>query len=424
MILKNILNNLIAINLNKYFFFIYHIFYIVGSFLANSLSVFFILSNLKYFKKSFFNNFNKKYLIFGIIFFLFLLLNVINSTHPEISLIRFISILKFFIFGYILYSFFIDGNFENKFLNFSKFTFFIVSFVGFDLIFQFYFGKNIFLFSMENISQFRFSGVFRDELIVGSYLSYFFLYGSFYLEKHKPILLAPYFFFCVFSIAASGEKKALIMSIFVLVIYYMLKLKNLKKIFLFLIILLSLLTSIFFTNDKIFSRFFDSGGSIIKELGFSTKNDGSFGSFFDIPHVKHFRSALIIWEENKIIGSGLKTFRYNCHNEKSVKILKQYYCSTHPHNIYFEFISELGLIGLFFLLTFIFLLSLNVYSNFKKFRNNPSISILLCLGILMVLYPFQTTGSFFSSKNLYLNSLVFSLFMGYVRYLNTNKKQK
>ena len=116
-----------------------------------------------------------------------------------------------------------------------------------------------------------------------------------------------------------------------------------------------IISSVFILNKKTFQRYFDSGGSLIRELGFNAKDEQNFGGFLETPHVKHFRSALIIWEDNKFFGSGLKTFRFNCSNKKNVETLKNFYCSTHPHNLYFEILSELGLIGLFLLLIFIYL---------------------------------------------------------------------
>ena len=333
---------------NNYNIFIYHLCYIAGSFFLNIFSFLFILINLKYLDNVKIDNFNRKYIILIILSIFYLFINSFLSTHPDISFIRFLSILRFFVFVFILYLFFIDTNFEHNFLIFCKWTCFIVLFVSVDLIFQFYLGKNLFLFSSPDNSGLRFSGIFFDELIIGSYISYFFLFGSYYLEKKNLFALFPYFLITIFAIIVSGEKKALIMSVMVFLIYFIFKLKNFKKIIIFSLIFAVSISSIFILNKKTFKRYFDSGGSILRELGFNTKNEQNFGGFLETPHVKHFRSALIIWENNKFFGSGLKTFRFNCNNEKNVKILKNFYCSTHPHNLYFEILSELGLMGLVF----------------------------------------------------------------------------
>ena len=65
----------------------------------------------------------------------------------------------------------------------------------------------------------------------------------------------------------------------------------------------------------------------------------------------HYLTAIEIAKDHKIIGSGLKTFRYICSNDKYEKIdssKKEFRCSTHPHNIYLELASELGILVLLF----------------------------------------------------------------------------
>ena len=360
MTLKIKFNNLKNI-LNRYNFFIYYLCYILGTFFLNIFSLLFIFLSKNYLTKKNLITINKKYIFLLILSVIYLLINSLLSTHPEISFIRFLSILKFFVFVYCLYYFFNDGDFEHNFFMFSKWTCFVVLFASVDLIFQYHFGKNIFFASSPDQSGLRFSGIFFDELIIGSFLCYFFLFGSFYVEKKNYFALIPYFLITIYAIIISGEKKALIMSIFVFLIYFICKIQNLKKIIIFLLTFSLIISSVFILNKKTFQRYFDSGGSLIRELGFNAKDEQNFGGFLETPHVKHFRSALIIWEDNKFFGSGLKTFRFNCSNKKNVETLKNFYCSTHPHNLYFEILSELGLIGLFLLLIFIYLFLYNFF---------------------------------------------------------------
>jgi O-antigen ligase len=51
------------------------------------------------------------------------------------------------------------------------------------------------------------------------------------------------------------------------------------------------------------------------------------------------------WEENKIFGNGVRSFRIECNKYRDIK---KNACSSHPHNIYLELLSEVGLIGFFF----------------------------------------------------------------------------
>ena len=64
-----------------------------------------------------------------------------------------------------------------------------------------------------------------------------------------------------------------------------------------------------------------------------------------------------IFNDKKIIGSGAKTFRVECKNEKYNDINSaraKSRCATHPHNMYLEIISETGIIGLMFFIYFIY----------------------------------------------------------------------
>ena len=68
-------------------------------------------------------------------------------------------------------------------------------------------------------------------------------------------------------------------------------------------------------------------------------------------------TAIDTWSRNKIFGNGMKSFRINCQaNPQYIltettdfsKNLRQ--CSNHPHNYYFEILTETGIVGLFIVL--------------------------------------------------------------------------
>ena len=56
-------------------------------------------------------------------------------------------------------------------------------------------------------------------------------------------------------------------------------------------------------------------------------------------HVKEFNSGYQTWLENKYIGGGIKSFRYNC---------VTFNCSTHPHNYYLEILFRVRFSWLYF----------------------------------------------------------------------------
>ena len=62
----------------------------------------------------------------------------------------------------------------------------------------------------------------------------------------------------------------------------------------------------------------------------------------------HYTTAKKIWLDNFWFGAGVKSFIKNCQKEKYELPNHPYNhirCSTHPHNIYFQIISEIGIIG-------------------------------------------------------------------------------
>jgi O-antigen ligase len=99
-----------------------------------------------------------------------------------------------------------------------------------------------------------------------------------------------------------------------------------------------------------------------------------------------------------LLGSGLKTYRVECfkeiYNDKSLTFNNQR-CSTHPHQIYFEILSELGIIGfIVFFGIFFLIISKKIISFFKT---NDYQLLTATLYVLIVFLPLIPSGSFFTS---------------------------
>ena len=114
-------------------------------------------------------------------------------------------------------------------------------------------------------------------------------------------------------------------------------------------------------------------------------------------------TAYEIYKSNKFIGSGIKSFRVECANKKYDEInslRSNSRCSTHPHNIYLDILSETGLIGF---VLFIFTITLILKNQLKNVLSAKPNLYLFKLGILIffltLVWPIQTTGSFFSTFN-------------------------
>jgi O-antigen ligase len=136
---------------------------------------------------------------------------------------------------------------------------------------------------------------------------------------------------------------------------------------------------------------------------FAMKVDNSIKNYVILSNYgPHYLQAIEIFKDNKLFGTGIKTFRIKCKNDV---LLKKYYetndgrlnsgCSTHPHQYYFEILSELGIFG--FLLFFSFF-SYLIYRIFNQFYVTKNL-ILLAAGSFFILQiiPLLPTGSFFTS---------------------------
>ena len=133
----------------------------------------------------------------------------------------------------------------------------------------------------------------------------------------------------------------------------------------------------------------------------------------DNHHKAHFLTAIEIFKNNKVTGSGIRTFRVECQKSEYKNINSIYSahrCTTHPHNFYLEVLSETGILGIAILLSLNLYILLQLVRNFwdKKEKRNE-ILFIFC-NFVILFWPLQTTGSFFSSWNGVFYWIFFSFF--------------
>ena len=109
------------------------------------------------------------------------------------------------------------------------------------------------------------------------------------------------------------------------ILFFILSELNLKiKLSFFLLIPILILIIVNDSGKK--HRMVDNTINSIKNLQFSTY------------HTDHYKTALNMYNDKKIIGHGPKSFRFKCSDPK-YKVSKNS-CSTHPHNTYLQLLSE------------------------------------------------------------------------------------
>ncbi|OUW95815.1 MAG: hypothetical protein CBD97_02470 [Pelagibacteraceae bacterium TMED237] len=279
-----------------------------------------------------------------------------------------------------------------------------------DAIFQFSFGYNI--IGLPLINGNRVSSFFDDELILGSFLIRllpFFLIFFILNFKNKNKTLITYLFFLSFVIVLSGERTALFLLIFFIIITFF-QIPNVRKvIFLSLIFFVFLITLLVNFNSNYYERYLyntlnsfgvikEADGKFIKSLKFFDENDKLIKpNIFSQQHQDHYVTAYMMFKDNKLFGHGTKSFRILC-KEPKYRISK-INCATHPHNITMQFLSELGLIGISFLIIFHFYLFSELFkiSNLKVSKIEKKVLILSLIGVLVNVFPLIPSGNFFNN---------------------------
>ena len=106
-------------------------------------------------------------------------------------------------------------------------------------------------------------------------------------------------------------------------------------------------------------------------------------------YVQLYKSGFEVFKKYPMLGVGNKNYRL-----ETCKPNEKYFCSTHPHQIYFEFLSEHGLIGTIILLTILLYL---IFKNLKIILIKRNLVQIGCFSYLLTIFiPLLPGGSFFS----------------------------
>ena len=297
---------------------------------------------------------------------------------------------------------------------------------------QFFLKENILGWKIQGT---RVSSLFKDELILGSYLArllpiYFALLIFTNFEKK-------YFGYLIFFIIfvgietltfLSGERVAFFF-INASTLMLILTMKNYK-----LFRLITLIASIFIivllinvypkSSERIIHK-------TISQLGFEKIESDEKKEIieedivqkkyiFSIEHQNHYISAFRMFKDNILTGIGPRMFRYTCGIEK-YNLWEG--CSTHPHNTYVQLLSETGIFGFIFIFLIFLYLIFNIIKHwilkiYKKKFIFSDFQLCLLSAMLISIWPFVPNGGFFNN---WLN-IIYFFPIGF--YLSTIYKDK
>lgn len=335
-----------------------------------------------------------KYFLF---FYIYLLFNSFLADDIKTSLLRTIPYFKFFIFILVF-----KNLIEKRKINIKKLTliwFSSIFILSLDIIYQSIKGHNIFNYISPYKT--RSSGFFFDELVAGGFLVSLTSICIFLLfKKNENLLIYLFLIFFLVVIFLTGERANLLDFVIILICINFFCIKtNLIHKFVSIILVSLVLVFMILSLDNFKDRY-------LTTISFSkNKNLNLIETYLTSEYGSHSISSILMFKDNLLFGVGNKNFRIVCNQYKDKviqfqkkidKIDRDLYphgCGTHPHQFYYELLSEHGLIG-FLIIMFLFFKLL--FKNFSL-KNKSNLNFVCFIYIILYFVPILPSGSFFST---------------------------
>ena len=286
---------------------------------------------------------------------------------------------------------------------------------------QHFTGENLLGFKIN--AKTRVSSFFRDELIMGSYLSRLFplLFALFLVKQKQKFEI--YFIGLLFILAdvliyMSGERTAFfflnLSTIFIIIL-----IKEHQKFRLVTFIIAVICIIILSLNSSNMSERMFIGPA--KNMGLIKSSERTI--IFTRDHDVLIRTAYNMYKDQPLFGHGPKMFRIMCKDEKYSAGNRS--CMTHPHNFYIQLLAETGIIGFLFLfsaLSYVLYTALRQFKSviFKQKRPLTDYQVCLLAGMLLSVWPLSPNGNFFNNWLM----ITYSLSVGfYLQSIYTIKKK-
>ena len=387
--------------------------FIAGNTFINANIILLIIVSLIFFHKKIFlismNIYDKILLAF---FSIVLFSGVLNSYlfyFPEESIYAKEILIKSFLFlRFVLIYFILRYLIQNNIL---VMKYFFISaalcslFVTLDVILQFITGRDI--FGYENFHR-RNPGPFKDEAISGTYLQRFSLFSFFlfpiFFQKIKKdkyfVFLIAIFFLTFCAVLFSGNKFPFIMFVLSIVVLFFI-IGRFKKLLITLLIICPLVFIFAYkysyqVRNNFISFFYNI--SQIKTYVTNVVKNFENEENIEIPNVwlKEMHVGILAFEEKKLFGGGLKSYKVIC-----PKITQKFSCNTHPHNSHIEILVSTGIIGYLLLLILFLKFTYSLFiKNYYSYKKSDQLLLNLFFTLFFIeVFPFRTTGSFFSTAN-------------------------
>lgn len=407
--------------------------FIAGNLLLNLNILLIIIFALFFFRLKIFE---KKFTIldkFLLLFFLYIVVNgaindYFNYDNSSKVFIKSLSYLRFLLLYFIL-KFFIQKNYINyKYIFFSFGAACI--FVTFDIIIQHIFRQDLFGYSVGE-KQRVLSGPFGDEYIAGSFIQRFYIFALYFtllFAKFNKLLsskIVIYFLIAFFLLGTllAGNRVPLILFTLISILFLIFEKTFRNQFLIIFIILFSIISTNLIINKNMQKHYLGFVKNSIEIVDyFSARFNSKEPNYLPNSYTKEIETGILTWQQNKLFGGGVKSFYFNCVKIKN-SVLDKYggtNCNTHPHNYYLQIANELGLIGLLLSVTIFVIIVLKSFKKIISYKNTNITRLLIPFFIVFVveIFPFKTTGSFFTSANSTYLFIIIAFISGLTQLIN------
>ena len=298
-----------------------------------------------------------KVIVCLLFFQLYLIFNSFISIDPSAGSLRNFGFFRFILYFIAINYFFYY--FENS-PKIFRIWLIIFSILIFDVYVERFTGSNILGFGKVEIDGLiqpdgdRVVSFFKDEPISGAFISGFiFILSGYILSKLKYNNSSKFLSFLILTIffvgiLITGERsnsiKVFIGFFLFLMIIDHIKIKT-KFVSVFLFV--SIFSIIISFSDYMKMRYV---GQIYLQL----VNEDMRSKFFNSLYIQLYKSGYSVFKNYPFFGVGNKNYRVETCDKVKNNLNPEYYCTTHPHQIYFELLSEHGIFGFIIILSLIF----------------------------------------------------------------------
>ena len=345
------------------------------------------------------------------VLFFYLILNSLISIDKSIGIYRNLGFIRFIIFFLAInYFFYVNTKNYEKVFNFWILIFFIFLF---DVYFERFSGGNILGFGKMEIDGVRLDhgnrvvSFFKDEPIAGAFMSGIaFPLMGFIFSKMNKNNLSKFLSFSIFAlfligVLITGERSNTIKVfagcfIFLFFVDYI----KLRTKFMIVFLFIGIFSLVVSFSDYVKERYV---GQIYSQL----VNKENRSNIYSNPYIHLYKSGYLVFKNYPLLGVGNKNYRVETCDKEKKDINPEYFCTTHPHQIYFEMLSEHGIFGFFIILSIIFFLTFRLLRKILLSKNYIQAGAFIYIIINFI--PILPSGAFFNDFNLTLFMLNFSI---------------